>query len=157
LKEQLPEYMVPTIFVALERLPLTPNGKLDRLALPAPDGESAEEHVAPRTAVEAVLTKIWCELLGFERISIYSNFFEVGGHSLLVMQMISRVRETFKTEMPLYRLFQASTIAGLAQVRVQYEAKPGQMEMIARLRQKLDSMSEDEMRAMLEAKKKAGV
>lgn len=157
LKEQLPEYMVPTIFVALERLPLTPNGKLDRNALPVPDGESAEEHVAPRTAVEAVLTKIWCDLLGFERVSIHSNFFEVGGHSLLVMQMVSRVRDTFKTEMPLYRLFQSSTIAGLAQVLVQYESTPGQMETIARLRQKIDSMSEDEVRAMLEAKKKAGV
>ncbi|HLL48541.1 MAG TPA: amino acid adenylation domain-containing protein, partial [Longimicrobiaceae bacterium] len=118
LRQSLPEYMVPSAFVALERLPLTPNGKLDRKALPAPDLASAEEkYVAPRTPVEEVLAGIWAEVLRLERVGVEESFFELGGHSLLATRVVSRVRELFAVEVPLRALFKGPTVAELA-VRV---------------------------------------
>jgi len=118
LKEKLPEYMVPTAWVLLEALPLTPNGKLDRRALPAPDRARPEMEgtfVAPRTHVEKVLTDIWVELLGLNRVGVQDNFFELGGHSLLATKLISRVRNIFQVELPLRRLFDTPTVVGLAE------------------------------------------
>lgn len=117
LQEKLPEYMVPSAFVTLLALPLTPNGKVDRQALPAPGpSRSTLEavYVAPRTPIEAQLSKIWAEVLGVESIGIYDNFFHLGGHSLLVTQLVFRVRETFQVELPLRSLFEMPTIADLA-------------------------------------------
>jgi len=118
LREQLPEYMIPSIFVSLDALPLTPNGKLDRTALVAPNRERAmleSAYVAPRTATEKELTVIWNNMLGVERVGIHDNFFAMGGHSLLVTQVMARVRDTFAVELPLRILFIAPTIAGLAE------------------------------------------
>jgi len=117
LQEKLPEYMVPGAFVTLPTLPLTPNGKVDRQALPAPGlSRSALEsvYVAPRTAIEEQLAKIWAEVLGVESVSIHDNFFNLGGHSLLVTQLVFRVRETFQVELPLRHLFEMPTLADLA-------------------------------------------
>jgi amino acid adenylation domain-containing protein len=117
-KAKLPEYMVPSAVVWLEALPLTPNGKLDRRALPAPDRarpEGEETFVAPRTPVEAELAGIWVELLGLSRVGVRDNFFECGGHSLLATQLVSRVRNVFQVELPLRRLFDTPTVAGLAE------------------------------------------
>jgi acyl carrier protein len=116
LQAKLPEYMVPQAFMCLDALPLTVNGKVDRRALPAPVWESGgEQYVAPRTATEELLAGIWGEVLQRERVGVEENFFEAGGHSLLATQVISRVRSVFQVELPLRALFEAPTIASLAQ------------------------------------------
>ena len=117
LKDKLPEYMMPAVFMLLDTLPLTANGKIDRRALPTPDGERREldeAFVASRTATEELLAEIWAQVLGVERVGIYDNFFHLGGHSLLATQVVSRIRATFQMEMPLRCMFEAPTIAGLA-------------------------------------------
>lgn len=118
LKEILPEYMVPVAFMFLEALPLAPNGKIDRTALPVPDVEAqfAHQYVAPRTATEEILTKIWAEILGVERVGVYDNFFELGGHSMLAVQLTFRVREAFGVDMPLRLLFERPTIEAQARL-----------------------------------------
>ncbi|XWK89437.1 MAG: non-ribosomal peptide synthase/polyketide synthase [Phormidium sp.] len=117
LKAKLPEYMVPAAFVILESLPLTPNGKVDRRALPAPDFHSGEKdkYIAPRTAIEEILTQIWSQTLKVEQIGINNNFFELGGHSLLATQLVSRIRQSLQVELPLRELFANPTIGELAQ------------------------------------------
>ncbi|MBD2103129.1 non-ribosomal peptide synthetase [Leptolyngbya sp. FACHB-261] len=116
LKEKLPEYMLPSALVVLEALPLTPNGKVDRRVLPAPASrqERQSEYVAPRTAIEVILVNLWAEVLEQKQIGIYDNFFELGGHSLLATQLISRVRNALGVEVPVLTLFEAPSVAGLA-------------------------------------------
>jgi amino acid adenylation domain-containing protein/FkbM family methyltransferase len=114
LKERLPEYMAPSAFVTLTELPLTSNGKVDRKALPEPERNAAEtgaEYVAARTPVEEVLSGIWEQVLKTEQVGINTNFFELGGHSLLATQVISRIRETFRVELPLRVIFESPTVA----------------------------------------------
>jgi amino acid adenylation domain-containing protein len=117
LKAELPEYMVPTIFMAVEAMPLTPNGKVDRKALPQPDAyrpELAANYVAPRTSLETQIAEIWAQVLKLERVGVDDNFFELGGYSLLATQVITRLRQTISIELPLRTFFEASTVAGLA-------------------------------------------
>lgn len=117
LKERLPDYMVPAVFVWLEWFPLTPNGKIDRQALPAPDpSQRALENtfVAPDTEIEKQLAQIWSDLLNLEQVGVHDSFFELGGHSLLATQMVSRIRAAFSVEVPLRTLFESSTITKLA-------------------------------------------
>jgi acyl carrier protein len=109
--------MVPSGFVMMDSLPLTPNGKVDRKALPAPESARAdmeEPLVSPRTLIEELLSGIWCDVLGLEKVGIHDNFFELGGHSLLATQVMSRLKKAFHAEIPLRLLFEAPTIAGLA-------------------------------------------
>ncbi|MDB9510444.1 amino acid adenylation domain-containing protein [Kamptonema animale CS-326] len=117
LKEKLPEYMVPSAFVILKALPLTTNGKIDRRALLASEvikADLADSFVAPRTRVETILAEIWAELLGLDQVGIYDNFFDLGGHSLLITQLLAKVRDVFQVELLLRRFFEAPTIAALA-------------------------------------------
>ncbi|MEH2121095.1 amino acid adenylation domain-containing protein [Nostoc sp.] len=117
LKSKLPNYMVPAAFVMLEALPLTPNGKVDRKTLPTPEATqllSESNFIAPSTPIEEMLALIWTEVLGIEKVGIYNNFFTLGGHSLLATRVISQVRQVFQQELPLRRLFEEPTIAGLA-------------------------------------------
>ncbi|MDX2089329.1 MAG: amino acid adenylation domain-containing protein, partial [Kofleriaceae bacterium] len=115
---KLPEYMMPSAFVALDALPLTPNGKMDRKALPVPElgALTQRAYVAPRTEVEQLLAGLWCQLLRVERVGIDDNFFELGGHSLLVMQLVARVRQTLSVELKVRAVFEAPTLGGLAEV-----------------------------------------
>ncbi len=115
LKEKLPEYMVPNTFVTIESLPLTSNGKVDRRALPTPlHNESSDKYVASRTPIEEILAQIWAQVLKVEQVGINDNFFELGGHSLLATQLVSRIRNIFKVELPLRELFATATVAELA-------------------------------------------
>jgi acyl carrier protein len=117
LRGRLPNYMVPTAFVRLKSLPLTPHGKIDRQTLPPPQPETFSGHVAPRTSLERTLTSICAELLGLERVGVLDNFFDLGGHSLLCMELIARVeKETGLRLKPSEFMFQT-----LGQVAATYE------------------------------------
>ena len=115
LLRSLPDYMVPAHFVLLDALPLTANGKLDRQALPAPDlSLRLARHTAPRTALEAELALLWAELLRREQVGTEDNFFALGGHSLLVLVLVSRIEARWGRRVPVAQLFQTPTIAALA-------------------------------------------
>jgi len=112
---RLPEPMIPSAFVVLDRLLLTPNGKVDRRALPAPEGpEPAATFEAPATAVEESLSAVCTELLGLERVGMRDNFFALGGHSLLATQLVARLRERNGLDVPLQRVFDAADFRELA-------------------------------------------
>ena len=118
LGERLPEYMVPGVYVVLEQLPLTANGKVDRRALPAPEqvgGKGAPSYEGPRNETEAVLARIWATVLGRERVSVHDNFFEVGGDSILSLQIVARARAQGLHLLP-RQLFEQQSVAALAAV-----------------------------------------
>ena len=152
LVDKLPEYMVPSVFVLLEKFPLTPNGKVDRKALPAPErsrSDLAEAYIEPRTALERVLAGIWSQVLGVERVGVDDNFFELGGHSLLVTQLLSRVHEACQMKLPMRYIFEAPTVAGLAARMIQQEEQPGDLEKIAELLEEIDALSEEDTHMLL--------
>jgi amino acid adenylation domain-containing protein len=123
----LPEYMVPSAFVALEGLPLTSSGKVDRGALPTPEEaalDGGRAYVAPRTPVEELLARVWEHVLGRERVGRDDNFFLLGGHSLLAMQIVARVRDSFRIELPVRTVFDSPTLAELS-TRVETAMRSG--------------------------------
>lgn len=118
LQRRMPEYLVPSAIVVLERLPLSANGKVDRRSLPEVEGvrpELAARYVAARNAAEEVVAGIWGEVLGMEQVGVEDNFFELGGHSLLATQVVSRVQEALGVEVPLRSLFESPTVAQLVE------------------------------------------
>ncbi|MCL6755242.1 amino acid adenylation domain-containing protein [Nostoc sp. CCCryo 231-06] len=119
LKNKLPSYMVPTVFVSLNTLPLNPNGKIDRQALPIP--KLQETFVAPRNSQEEALAEIWCQVFGLEQIGVDDNFFQLGGHSLIATQILSRIRDVFQVELSFGELFGNSTINDLVKVIVEQQ------------------------------------
>jgi amino acid adenylation domain-containing protein len=157
LQKKLPDYMVPSAFVILNTLPLTPNGKVDRRGLPAPERVRPmleDTFVPPRNLVEEAVAKIWAEILRLERVGIDDNFFDLGGHSLLATQLMSRVRATFYVELSLRSLFQQPTVAAQAQMLAKHESVPGQSAAIARVLAKMETMSADEICAILQQKQR---
>jgi thioesterase domain-containing protein/aryl carrier-like protein len=122
LAEKLPDYMVPAAFVVMDALPMTPSGKVDRRALPSPDAQrvvAGTPYEAPRTDVERQLARLWDKLLNVERIGVHDDFFTIGGHSLLAMQLLTRVRATFHMDIPLAAFIAAPTVAALSQAIVE--------------------------------------
>ena len=140
LRLELPDYMVPPVFVRIESLPLTQNGKIDRDALPAPDASNTlweQDFTAPRTPLEERLAETLSSLLGIEAVSVNDNFFLLGGHSLLGTQLIGQIRGAFGVDLALRSLFDSPTIAELA------------IEVEELLRVKVESMSEEEVELLL--------
>ncbi|MCY1045881.1 amino acid adenylation domain-containing protein [Corallococcus sp. bb12-1] len=118
LQEKLPDYMIPAFFVLLTAMPLTASGKLDRRSLPAPDPATSaptKPFVAPRSATEQAVSEVWMKALRLQRVGVHDDFFELGGDSLLATQVASRIRESLRLDLSLERMFQAPTIAGLAE------------------------------------------
>jgi amino acid adenylation domain-containing protein len=118
LQQQLPDYMMPSAFVWLESLPLTPNGKVDRQKLPAPSRERPQleqAYVTPQNEFQLLLTKIWREQLKLDRVGIEDNFFDLGGTSVSILKVAVDINQELGIEIPIVKLFQHSTIAGLAQ------------------------------------------
>jgi len=120
LQLRLPEALVPAVIVMLPELPLTTTGKIDRRSLPAPEPQPRLQavHSPPRTETEATLAQIVATLLGLEQVGVEDDFFVMGGHSLLVMQLVVRLRDAFKVTIPLRQIFLSPTVAGLAEVIV---------------------------------------
>ena len=116
LKEQLPDYMVPSAVILLEKIPLTPNGKIDRKALPSPEAAAVQKtYVEPSTPTEQAVAGIWAEVLQRNQISADDNFFDLGGHSLMATQVISRIRQQFSVEIALRTLFESPVLKDLAE------------------------------------------
>ncbi|HLW67456.1 MAG TPA: thioester reductase domain-containing protein, partial [Gemmataceae bacterium] len=118
-RERLPEYMVPAAVEFLDSIPLTPNGKVDRKSLPElkfAELTAERAFVAPRTETEQHIAAVWQEVLGVERVGVEDDFFELGGHSLTAIRLISQLRSTYGIQLPLNRLFQSSTLSGVAQL-----------------------------------------
>ncbi|HWM94490.1 MAG TPA: amino acid adenylation domain-containing protein [Thermoanaerobaculia bacterium] len=115
LARRLPEFMIPSLFTAVDALPLTPNGKVDRRALPYP-GPAPDAGESPKGPVETALAEIWAQVLGIESVGRHRGFFELGGHSLLATRVMARANEAFGTGLPLRALFEAPTVAGLARL-----------------------------------------
>ncbi|GAA1602365.1 hypothetical protein GCM10009828_031070 [Actinoplanes couchii] len=136
LHQRLPEYMVPGAFVELASLPLTTTGKVDRRALPAPDTGRPEldaEYAAPRTEIEAVLVRIWAEVLGVDRIGVHDDFFDLGGHSLLATRVAGRAARELGIAIPVRQLFDAPTVATFAG-----KVRTGTEEIVPALRRGVD-------------------
>ncbi|MFZ5515903.1 MAG: amino acid adenylation domain-containing protein [Candidatus Zhuqueibacterota bacterium] len=165
LRNRVPDYMVPSAFMALTEFPLTPNGKIDKKSLPAPDQSRPElesAYVAPRNEIEEKLAALCGELLHVEKVGVHDNFFELGGHSLLATQFISHIREAFDVELPLRTLFESPTVAGLAEKilispkiaegehapKIEKESRGA--ESIDALLMEMENLSDEEVKRLLE-------
>jgi hypothetical protein len=124
--------MVPAAYVVLDRLPLTANGKLDREALPAPDSGAfaVRGYEPPVGETEERLSRIWADVLKVERVGRRDNFFEIGGHSLLAVRLLSMTRAVFKTNLPLSTIFHSPTIAAVAEILQDQSAPPSWFSLI---------------------------
>jgi acyl carrier protein len=167
LKRRVPEYMIPAVFIELQRMPLLPSGKIDRIALPSPSlGSLAKRRtvIHGRTEIEKGLISIWQEVLELYDVSINDNFFDLGGHSLSGLRVLARVRRDFHVDVPIRGLFEAPTIAELAreveklkgqdttvQITAIAQQAPGSSALLNIVRAELGALSTDQMDAILQS------
>jgi hypothetical protein len=133
LKSRVPEYMVPSAFVVLEELPLTPNGKVDRKALPAPVADRPElsaNYLAPSSPTERIVAEVWAKALGLEKVGVHDNFFDLGGHSLLMVRVQAQVCEKLNASVSIVEMFQYPTISSLARHLSQSSAGAGRLQRV---------------------------
>ncbi|MCD9188137.1 MAG: amino acid adenylation domain-containing protein [Pyrinomonadaceae bacterium] len=152
LKEKLPDYMIPSSFIVLDKIPLNTNGKVDRKNLPLPDKTAAfsgREYVAPETELEKFVSAVWMDVTGLEKIGTDDNFFDIGGHSLLAMQVVSQLSDSLETEIPLRLIFEFPTIRQLCGELQTFDSNGGDLETIARYLNQINELSDDEAEAML--------
>ena len=145
LQKRLPEPMVPSAFVLLDRMPLTPNGKVDRKALPAPErSRTGDGFLPPRTPLETEVAGIWGDILGVAQVGLEDGFFDLGGHSLLATRVLARIEEAFGIDMPLQTLFESPTLEG-------FTAALGKKAL-----ESLEGLAEDELALLLQEESRAG-
>ncbi len=133
LEQRLPMYMIPSVFMMLEQIPLTPSGKVDRRALPVPDQtrpELGHQYVAPRSDLESAIVKVWREVLGIEKVGVYDNFFDLGGHSLLMVQVHLKLREVSERAVTMIELFQYPTVDSLAKYMSRSQSDPSSLRKV---------------------------
>jgi len=124
LRERLPDYMLPTSYVSLSALPLTPSGKVDRLALPAPEGcrpDLETPYIAPRNNVELAIAEVWQKVLKVDRVGINDNFFDLGGSSILMVQVNQQLRELLRRDIAIIQMYQYPTVGALARSLIQVQ------------------------------------
>ena len=152
-RQQLPACLVPSRFISLSALPLGPNGKVDLRALPAPqrslDGE-ATLPLAIQNPVETVIAGLWMEVLGVEQVYMQDDFFALGGHSLETIKLLARISEVFKVEFPISLIFEAPSLARMAQLLIQFSGDSTRLEGTARLLLQVAELSEEAARSMLD-------
>ena len=144
----LPDYMIPAVFVSIDALPQTPNGKTDRLRLPLPgrDRPALENPlVLPRTEMESDLSAIWAEVLGLDQVGVQDNFFELGGNSLLATQIIARVVQRLKVNIPLRHLLESPTVASMAEYALLARAEGNDAGALSRILQEIELLSDEEI------------
>jgi amino acid adenylation domain-containing protein len=153
LSRQLPEYMVPAVYVPLDAMPLSPNGKVDRKALPEPDTSRPDmetQYQPPQTPVEAMVAGIWADVLGLDRVGIDDAFLDLGGHSLLAVQIQARLSEILPFEISLPDIFESRTVARLSKHLEVLGAKNGvDVTEVCQTVQMIDSMSDEEVRSRI--------
>jgi len=147
LRNRLPGFMIPSVFMKIEDFPLTGNSKLDRNSLPMPSTARPDldtGFVAPETPVERLLAKIWTEVLSLDHVGVHDNFFDLGGHSLTATRVISQVITQFRLELPLQSLFQSPTVAEMAGIITQNQAKRASDAELTQMLREVEAMTEDE-------------
>ena len=152
LAEKLPQYMIPSAVVLLDNMPLTATGKIDRRMLPDPRTARPEldrPFVAPRTPIEVQLAQIWSEVLGLDHVGINDNFFDLGGHSLTAARVVTRAIKHFQLELPLAALFQAPTVADMALVILEAQARRLESSDLDRILSDVEGLSEEEAERVL--------
>ena len=152
LRDKLPDYMIPAAFVHIQDVPLTPNGKVNYQGLPEPDHgrpNLEEAFVAPQQPVERRVAEILSTVLGIDRVGLHDDFFELGGHSLMLFQVIFRLHNTFSVQLPVRDFFEHPTVAGLTRVIEEQLILQAAPQEIVQAMDSLDSLSADEIRALL--------
>ena len=159
LQNKLPDYMIPGVFVYLQALPLTTNGKVDRRALPAPDTARPgleSVFVAPESGIEKTLAEIWRGVLGVEQVGIHDNFFDLGGHSLLLAKVHSQVRTALGREVAMIDLFRYSTISALAKYLSNAPEEDSLKESADRAERRRSAMRQQQLRMQSVAVRQGG-
>jgi hypothetical protein len=126
LKERLPEYMTPSIFVPMDAFPLTPSGKVDRKRLPAPAGDRPNleaDYVAPRTGMEEIIAEVWKDALNLEKVGAHDNFFDLGGHSLTMAKVHCKLQEILERDISIIEMFKCATVSALSGYLSQAESE----------------------------------